>query len=83
LLREDLARQRKYHCFASTRTDIDGKQTHNGFRLPQGTEFLSPIAIIYRNSSTARRQNGTTIHHTLVAQNRLRLGTRCRHLAIA
>src|SRR5271165_7504597 len=30
-LGKDLARRRKYHCFASTRADINGKQTHDGF----------------------------------------------------
>ena len=32
--RKYLTCRRKHHRFASTRTDIDGKQTHDGFSIP-------------------------------------------------
>jgi hypothetical protein len=103
VLREYLARHRKYHCFASARTDIDGKQTHDGFRLLYGPEFLPTITTILgirlpqlkasgdkprtqqtSISQSARRRNPERPSITFLSRkNHLRMGTRCRHLAIA
>ena len=64
VLAQYLTRHRKYHGFASARTDINGKQTHDGFRF----HLLCREGVSSNCWDTSRSAQGkTSLHRNLFA----------------